>query len=97
MPTLLHVNASPRGVDSISRQLSDAAVNAWKAKNPGGKVIERDLTKTEITFIDLDWIGGAFGTPDQQTEDHKKAIAISDQLVGRAAGGQRHHHRHTDV
>lgn len=82
MPTLLHVNASPRGVDSISRQLSDAAVNAWKAKNPGGKVIERDLTKTEITFIDLDWIGGAFGAPDQQTEDHKKAIAISDQLVG---------------
>lgn len=45
-------------------------------------MIERDLTKTEITFVDLDWIAGAFNAPDQQTESHKKAIAISDQLVG---------------
>jgi FMN-dependent NADH-azoreductase len=81
MPTLLHLNASPRGDESISRQLSNAAVNAWKSKNPGGKVIERDLTKTEITFVDLDWIAGAFHAPDQQTESHRKALAISDQLV----------------
>jgi FMN-dependent NADH-azoreductase len=32
---------------------------AWKDKHPGGKVIERDLTKTEMTFVDLDWIIGA--------------------------------------
>jgi FMN-dependent NADH-azoreductase len=81
MPTLLHLDASPRGDYSISRQLSRAAVAAWKARYPNGKIIERDLTKTEMTFVDLDWIMGAFGAPDQVTESHKKALAISDNLV----------------
>jgi FMN-dependent NADH-azoreductase len=81
MPTLLHLVASPRGDFSISRRLSTAAVNAWKNRNPGGKVIERDLTKTEMTFVDLDWITGALNTPDHHTDSHKRALAISDELI----------------
>jgi FMN-dependent NADH-azoreductase len=81
MPTLLHLDASPRGDFSISRQLSAAAVAAWKDKHPGGKVIARDLTKTKMTFVDLDWIMGAFSPPDQVTNDHKNALAISDTLI----------------
>ena len=81
MPTLLHLDASPRGDYSISRQLSAAAVAAWKDKHPGGKVIVRDLTKTKMTFVDPDWIMGAFSPPDQVTDDHKNALAISDTLI----------------
>ena len=81
MPTLLHLDASPRGDYSISRQLSAAAVAAWKDKHPGGKVIVRDLTTTKMTFVDLDWITGAFSAPDQLTDDHKSALAISDTLI----------------
>jgi FMN-dependent NADH-azoreductase len=81
MPTLLRLDASPRGDFSISRQLSQAAVAAWKNKHPGGKVVERDLTKTEMTFVDLDWIMGAFSQPDQLTDRHKSALAISDALI----------------
>ncbi len=81
MPTLLHINASPRGDYSISRQLSAAAVKAWKASHPDGQVIERDLTKTALTFVDLDWIMGAFTPPEQHNESHKKALAISDELI----------------
>ena len=81
MPTLLHLDASPRGDFSISRQLSAAAVAAWKDKHPGGKVVERDLTKTKMTFVDLDWIIGAFSTPVQLTDSHKSALAISDKLI----------------
>jgi FMN-dependent NADH-azoreductase len=81
MPTLLHIDASPRGDFSISRQLSSAAVNLWKRKNPQGRIIKRDLTKTDMTFVDLDWILGSFNAPDQQTESHKSALAISDQLI----------------
>jgi FMN-dependent NADH-azoreductase len=54
MPTLLHLDASPRGDFSISRQLSAAAVAAWKDKHPRGKVVERDLSTTEMTFVDLE-------------------------------------------
>jgi len=81
MATLLYITVSPRGNHSISRQLGNAAVEAWKKKNPTGQVIERDLSKTALTFVDLDWIGGAFAPPEYHTENHKKALAISDELV----------------
>ena len=41
MPTLLHISVSPRGDYSISRPLSEAAVQAWRDRNPGGRVIQR--------------------------------------------------------
>jgi FMN-dependent NADH-azoreductase len=81
MPTLLHITVSPRGGYSISRQLSDTAIADWKGKNPGGRVIERDLTKTALTFVDLDWIMGAYAPVETHTESHKKALALSDELV----------------
>ena len=81
MATLLYITVSPRGNHSISRQLGNAAVEAWKKKNPTGRIIERDLSKTALTFVDLDWIGGAFAPPEYHTENHKKALAISDELV----------------
>jgi FMN-dependent NADH-azoreductase len=81
MPSLLHISVSPRGKDSMSRRLGDAAVEAWKAKNPEGRVIERDLAKTPLTFVDIDWIAGAFSPPEYHTENHKKALALSNELV----------------
>jgi FMN-dependent NADH-azoreductase len=81
MATLLHLDSSPRGDFSISRKISKAAVEAWKTKNPNGKVIERDLTKSDLTFVNLDWIMGAFTAPETQSEAHKKALAISDELT----------------
>jgi len=81
MPTLLHISVSPRGKDSISRRLGVAAVEAWKARNPGGRVIERDLAKTPLTFVDVDWIAGAFSPPEYHTENHKKALTLSNELV----------------
>jgi FMN-dependent NADH-azoreductase len=81
MPTLLHLDASPRGQYSISRQLSACAVNAWKRKNPNGVVRERDLTRTTMTFVDMDWIFGSFTAPAEHTEAHRRALAISDELI----------------
>lgn len=81
MATLLHINVSPRGSSSISRQLAKAAVQAWKDRNPGGRVIERDLAKTSLTFVNLDWIAGAYSPPEHHNETHKKALALSDELV----------------
>ena len=81
MTTLLHINVSPRGKYSISRQLGNAAVQAWKERNPGGQVIERDLAKTPLTFVDLDWIAGAYSPPEHHNVKHRKALALSDELV----------------
>ena len=81
MPTLLHIDVSARGDYSISRQLSKAYAEAWQTKNAGGKVIYRDLNTTELTFVDMDWISGAYISPDQHTPEHKKAIELSDVLI----------------
>jgi FMN-dependent NADH-azoreductase len=81
MPTLLYISISPRGDYSISRQLGNAALEAWKARNPEGRIIERDLAKTPLTFVDFDWIAGAYSPPEHHNENHKRAIALSDELV----------------
>ena len=81
MPTLLHIDVSPRGPYSTSKQLSAAAVDAWKAKNPSGKVIERDLATTPLTFVDIQWIMGAYTPEDQRAPEHKNALALSDELI----------------
>ena len=81
MPTLLHIDASPRGDYSISRKVSAAFAANWKKNHSDGKVVDRDLNKTALTFVDMDWIAGAYSTPDQHTAAHKKALAISDELI----------------
>jgi FMN-dependent NADH-azoreductase len=81
MPTLLYISTSPRGDYSISRQLGNAAVDAWKARNPEGRVIKRDLARTPLTFVDLDWIAGAYSPPEHHNENHKRALVLSDELV----------------
>ena len=60
MPTLLSIEVSPRFDRSTSRKLTAVFVQKWKAANPGGTVVVRDLTKTSLPFVDLPWIGGAF-------------------------------------
>lgn len=81
MPTLLHLNVSPRGDYSVSRQLSKAVVEEWKNNNPGGKVIYRDLSEKPLPFVDLPWIAAAYSTPDQHTPEQQAAIAVSNELV----------------
>ena len=81
MPTLLHIDVSPRGDYSISRKLSAAFVAAWKSKHSDGTVVTRDLTKTDLPFVDLPWIGGAYSAPDQHTPEQKAALKISDDLI----------------
>jgi len=81
MPTLLHITVSPRGHHSISRRLGAVAIHEWKENNPGGRVVERDLARTSLLFVDSEWIAGAFSPPETHTEGHKRAIAISDELI----------------
>jgi FMN-dependent NADH-azoreductase len=81
MPTLLSIEVSPRGEHSTSRKLASVFTEGWRASHPGGSVITRDLMKTNLPFVDLPWIGGAFTPPEQHSPESKAAIKISDELV----------------
>jgi FMN-dependent NADH-azoreductase len=82
MPTLLSIQASSRGDSSVSRILSDKFVEQWKQKYPAGQVIVRDLMKTDLPFLDIPWIAGAFAPdPAKRSPEMKAALAVSDTLI----------------
>ncbi len=81
MSTLLAVYASPRGDFSVSRTLTHTFVEAWRQNHADSTVVTRDLTTTPLPFVDLPWIAGAFSSPDRQTDAHKAALGVSDDLI----------------
>ena len=50
--TLLHIEVSPMGENSISRAVTAEFLDAWKAANPGGTIIERDLAANPVPVLD---------------------------------------------
>ncbi len=81
MPTLLAIGVSPRYERSTSRKLTTLFVEAWRAAHPGGQVIDHDLLKTHLPFVDAHWIGGAFTPSEQHSPESAAAIKVSDDLV----------------
>ena len=89
MASLLAITASPRYGLSTSRKLTSLFVDKWRAAHPGGAVVERDLIKTTLPFVDLPWIGGAFTPPEQHSPQSAAAIRISDDLVAELQAADR--------
>ena len=81
MATLLKIDVSPRGDYSVSRNLAKQFVTDWQQSHAGGTVVTRDLAKTNLPFVDLPWIGGAYTPSEQRTDEHKAALKISDELI----------------
>ena len=89
MPKLLAIEVSPRSAHSTSRKLTAVFVEQWKSANPGGSVIVRDLIKTNLPFVDLPWIGGAFTPRETHSPESAEAIKVSDELVAELKSADR--------
>jgi FMN-dependent NADH-azoreductase len=81
MTTLLVVETSPRGEDSISRNMTRSFVSQWRVAHPSGDVIERDLTETDLPFVTAPWLRAYFTPPEQQSAEMKDVLRLSDELV----------------
>ena len=81
MPNLLVIESSPRGEYSVSRNLTAKFVDTWKAEHLGGNVVERDLMKTKLPFVDLPWIAGAYTPVEQHSPEIKQALETSNMLI----------------
>ncbi len=81
MPTLLHIDSSPLGEGSISRRLSREFVQQWKMAHPDGKAVTRDLTNSNLSVIDAEWIGAAFTPEESRTSRQKQILSLSDTLI----------------
>ena len=82
MPTLLNVQASPRGERSISRALGETYLRHWRVLHPDGRVIKRDLMASSIPYMDVDWIGGVYAPPAvERTPEMTRALDLSVELI----------------
>lgn len=81
MSTLLAIEVSPRFDYSVSRKLTTKFIEEWKTIHPDGRVIVRDLMKTNLPWIDLPWIGGAFTPPESHSPEMQQVIQVSDDLT----------------
>jgi FMN-dependent NADH-azoreductase len=81
MRTLLHIDASPRGDRSISRQLTREFAIAWKEANPDGQIIYRDLGRDPVPLVTETFIAAVYTPPEARSPELRAAIATSDQLI----------------
>lgn len=81
MATILHLDSSPRGDRSASRQLANEFVSAWHALHPEDRVTYRDLRHAPIPHITEEWIGADFTPPAALTADMTEILRLSDDLV----------------
>lgn len=81
MSTLLHIDSSPLYGRSVSRQLTAAFVEQWKASHPGGKVIARDLSATAMPPVSAAWVGAAYTPEAARSQEQQEALALSDTLI----------------
>lgn len=80
-PTLLRIDASARVAHSFSRQIADAAQEAWQQAHPDGAVIHRDLASHPLPHIENATIQGFYTPPSEMTEELRTATSLSDTLI----------------
>ncbi|MEI9976076.1 MAG: NAD(P)H-dependent oxidoreductase [Ignavibacteriota bacterium] len=82
MPTLLHIDSSPMGEDSVTRYLTREFVRLWRFANPLGRVISRDLAANEIPVVDAAWVRANMTPKESRTPEQNEVLALSTILTG---------------
>ena len=75
-PTVLHIDASARRQGSTTRELSGDIVRRLTP----ARIIRRDLS-TPLPLLTEAWVNANFTPADSRTEEQRKTLALSDQLV----------------
>ncbi|MDM0047222.1 NAD(P)H-dependent oxidoreductase [Variovorax dokdonensis] len=78
---LLHVDSSILGTNSVSRQLTAAAVADWVAKHPGTQVEYLDLAADAPAHFDMDAMAPRLPAGVELSEAQKRENAVSEKLV----------------
>lgn len=81
MKTLLNIRASLFGVEARSSQLADRFAARWLRRNPGGRVVTRELAPDSMPHLTAERYA-AFNTPaGQRTPGQQAEVEFSDRLV----------------
>ncbi|BCM89482.1 FMN-dependent NADH-azoreductase 1 [Abditibacteriota bacterium] len=81
MTRILHLDSSPRGERSHSRQLTNAFVEEFKSLHPNTTVSYRDIGHNPPPHVTEPWVAAAYSDPATHTPELQAAIALSNELV----------------
>ena len=82
MKTLLQIRSSIFSDGGQSSRLAERFVAAWRASNPGGKVIVRDLATDPVPHLDAARFGAFLAKPEERTPEQQAVVDYSDALIG---------------
>lgn len=82
MSTLLQLNTSIFSSGGQSSRLADQFVAAWRAQNPKGEVILRDLGRDPVPHLDAGRFQSFSAKPGERSAEQRAVVAYSDALVG---------------
>lgn len=81
MTTILQINAAARSQGANSTALANDTVAQLVSRNPGARVVVRDLLKTPLPHLDEAVIGAFFTPAEQRSPEQQAIIARSDALI----------------
>src|SRR5438876_8419984 len=79
--TLLQINASIFSNHGQSTRLADEFVAAWRASNPGAKVIVRNLAEETVPHLDAERFGAFLAEPGERSVEQQAVVEYSDALI----------------
>jgi len=80
MKNLLLIQSSPRGKDSISRQLTQELLEKIRAREEIS-VTERDLSAHPLPHLQAEQLEAFFTPPDKRSPGLQLAVKLSDEVV----------------
>ena len=78
---ILRVDSSAKTENSESRRLTDRIIDGLKTNGKSLEVTVRDLNEI-LPQVNTAWIEANNTASDDQTDEHKKTLALSNTLVG---------------
>ena len=78
---ILRVDSSAKTENSESRRLTDRIIDGLKTNGKSLNVTVRDLNES-LPQVNTAWIEANNTPSDDQTDEHKKTLALSNTLVG---------------
>jgi FMN-dependent NADH-azoreductase len=80
MSSILQIDSSPRSA-SVSSAFAAKYVADLKQKDPAVTVYHHNTSFEKLPFVDEAALGVLYGSPENPTEEQKKILALSEQLI----------------
>ncbi|GGB80598.1 FMN-dependent NADH-azoreductase [Marinobacterium zhoushanense] len=81
MAKLLYVKSSIFGDQGQSSQLAQTLIDDWKAQNPEGEVVTRDLSVDAIPHLDGERFGAFLAPAEERSQAQQAIVDLSDKLI----------------